>query len=403
MKEPILYIDDEKVNLNSFRMALGRHFKIHLAQEVETVFELLASIPVKILISDQRMPAISGLELIKKVKEQYPDIVCIILTAFSDVGVALEALNQGGVFRFIMKPWDNDEMLMTLRNAITTYNLKLENKKLLTELQFKNHELEAYNEELIATTMALQETNTELIEAKQKAEESDRLKSAFLANMSHEIRTPMNGIIGFSEMIAMPSLDDEKRSYYSGIIIKSSNQLLSIVNDILDISRIETGQILVNKEQVDINEFIDELFSFYTPQAKEKELSLENDKLYTNEACVFVCDVTKLRQVFTNLLSNAIKFTHSGGIKFGYTENNGKIVFYVTDTGIGIALENYENIFDRFRQVETALARKYGGTGLGLSISKALVEHMGGQIWLDSELDLGSTFSFTIPIQKNNS
>lgn len=237
----------------------------------------------------------------------------------------------------------------------------------------------------------------ELIRAKVQAQESDRLKSAFLANMSHEIRTPMNGIIGFSEMLSHENISNAKRLQFSKIIIESSKQLLSIVNDILDISRIETGQIDILKEKVNINNLIFELFTFFSPKLKNTNISFFPYKDLNDKSSTIITDEFKLKQILNNLINNAIKFTHEGYIKFGYKLKNNFIEFYVEDTGIGISKELYGKIFERFHQAELDINRHYGGTGLGLSISKKLVELLGGDIWVKSIPKKGSTFYFTIP------
>lgn len=239
----------------------------------------------------------------------------------------------------------------------------------------------------------------ELYKAKEKAEESDRLKSAFLANMSHEIRTPMNGIIGFSEMLLEPNLSPEIREKYAKVVVNSGEQLLSIVNDILDISRIEAEKVEINKEVININHLFDELKEFFTIKTSKKNLKLFVEKGLDDIDCYFYTDKIKLKQVLNNLISNAIKFTESGHVKVGYslTENKTEILFFVEDTGIGINPEIQPKIFDRFRQAELDVTRQYGGTGLGLSISEKLITLLGGEIWVDSEPGKGSTFYFQVP------
>jgi len=247
--------------------------------------------------------------------------------------------------------------------------------------------------------VALIESNSKLKEAKEKAEESDRLKSAFLANMSHEIRTPMNGIMGFSMMLADPQLPKETRDSYVRIVNSSCDQLLHIVNDIIDISKIEAGQIDVTETVFDLKVLINEVFTFYTSTAQEKGIKLEMDQdrcnLFSNSW--MISDRTKLRQIFDNLLSNALKFTPSGKICLRCELLNGFIQFEIEDTGIGIETELQNVVFERFRQVESNYTKTYGGTGLGLAITKAYIEKLGGKISVISEFGKGSTFSFKLP------
>jgi PAS domain S-box-containing protein len=243
-------------------------------------------------------------------------------------------------------------------------------------------------------------TEQELLVAKEKAEESDKLKSAFLANMSHEIRTPMNAIIGFSEILLKPNLPEERRTKYTVIVVNSCKRLLSIVDDILDISIIESSKLELRKENININEVIYELFSMYDNMAKNNGISVYFHNALDNDSCSIYADKSRLSQILNNLLNNAIKFTKEGQIDFGYTIENKLIRFYVKDTGIGIPDHLQVVIFERFRQAELELTRRYGGTGLGLSISLKLVELMGGKIWVESEPEVGSTFYFTIPYER---
>jgi PAS domain S-box-containing protein len=237
----------------------------------------------------------------------------------------------------------------------------------------------------------------ELIEAKSKAEDSDRLKSAFLANMSHEIRTPLNGIIGFAGLLNKHNLTKEKLNKYSLIINSSSHQLLGIINDIIDISKIEAGLMTITNEPIGLNSILEELYTVYKTLLENKGIKMFLFKGLDDGASEIYTDETKLKQVLNNLLNNAMKFTHDGQIEMGYTLEGSRLKFFVVDSGIGIPSEYLKIVFERFRQVEISDSRKYGGTGLGLSISKALVEMMGGQIWLESEPDKGTSFYFSIP------
>ena len=248
----------------------------------------------------------------------------------------------------------------------------------------------------------VKETEQELIKAKEQAEESDRLKSSFLANMSHEIRTPLNSIIGFSELLGDDDYGVEMKNSFISHIIANGNNLLNIISDIVDISKIESGEITIRKTTFQVENFLIEIKDMYELKAKEKQLSLKcfcscNNK---NEAIIVIADKERLVQVFNNLISNALKFTSEGHIEIGCYQSGEMVEFYVKDTGIGIPADYLEKIFVRFRQVEASYTRKYGGNGLGLAISKNLVELMGGKIRVESELGKGSTFYFTLPLYR---
>ncbi|HPT20533.1 MAG TPA: ATP-binding protein [Bacteroidales bacterium] len=242
----------------------------------------------------------------------------------------------------------------------------------------------------------------ELIRAKEKAEESNSLKSAFLQNISHEIRTPMNAIIGFSSILTDRDLSAEKRDSFAAIIINSSNQLLSIVTDVLTISSLETRQEKLHIQEVCINDVITELFSVFKTQSVNQNISIRTRQPLTDKQTVILADKTKVTQILTNLISNALKFTHEGFVEFGYNLKDNMLEFYVKDSGIGIKPELQDVIFERFRQADLSINKNYGGTGLGLSISKGFVELMNGDIWVQSEIGKGSTFYFTIPYKPVN-
>ncbi|NWJ52442.1 MAG: PAS domain S-box protein [Bacteroidetes bacterium] len=233
-----------------------------------------------------------------------------------------------------------------------------------------------------------------------KAEESDRLKTAFLSNMSHEIRTPMNGIIGFSELLDDDYLSGEERKQYTQIINTNGKHLLSIINDIVDIAKIDSNQLAINKDWFYLNHLLDELLISYDNEKiirDKKNISFILEKEFEDSQSLILTDDVRLRQILLNLLGNALKFTKEGFIKFGYSLQNDKLCFFVQDTGKGVAKEKQTIIFERFRQEEETYTRQFGGTGLGLTISKGLVELLGGKMWLVSDEGKGASFFFTIP------
>lgn len=279
-------------------------------------------------------------------------------------------------------------------------------KKADQELKENEELLRSQNEELNYINVQMQRINEELMVAKEKAEESDHLKSSFLANMSHEVRTPMNAIIGFTEFLAKPSLTDEKRKRFVGLIQQRTYDLMRIIEDILDVSKIEVGQMKIINFEEYLSEILVELLDYYNLKKEKLEtrpaLSLKLTIADPLKHVKIITDSQRLKQIFNNLLDNAFKFTQQGLIEFGCEiKSDDTLLFFVKDTGIGIPPDKQEIIFDRFRQAEDSLTtRKYGGTGLGLSIVKGLVALMNGSIWVESQVNLGTTFFFTLPFNR---
>ena len=242
----------------------------------------------------------------------------------------------------------------------------------------------------------------DLLFAKAKAEESDRLKSAFLANMSHEIRTPMNGIIGFTNLLKEQSLRGEDRKKYINIIKKSSERMLSTINDLIEISKIESGTMEFDISEVNINELLEFINHLFRPEATKKGLEMYLHRPLPYEIARIETDYDKLNSILSNLVKNALKYTSSGRIDIGYRMNLNQIEFFVKDTGIGIEKDRQKVIFDRFVQADVSLSRPYEGAGLGLSIAKGYIDMLGGKIWVQSELQKGSRFYFTIPVKNKH-
>jgi hypothetical protein len=239
------------------------------------------------------------------------------------------------------------------------------------------------------------------IHQQEKAELADRLKTAFLANMSHEIRTPMNGILGFAEILKEPNLTGDQQQECINIIERSGKRMLSIINDIIDISKIESGLMKIDVKSSNINEQIEYIYNFFKPETDKKGLQLSIKNSLPSTEAVIITDHEKLYAVIVNLVKNAIKYTNEGSIEFGYNKKIDRepveLEFFVKDTGIGIPEDRQDAIFERFIQAHVSDRKAYQGAGLGLSISRAYVEMLEGRIWLESVQGTGTTFYFTIP------
>ena len=239
------------------------------------------------------------------------------------------------------------------------------------------------------------ESKNKMKTALRKAEESNHLKSAFLANMSHEIRTPMNGILGFLGLLKTQQLSGKDQENYISIIEKSGKRLLSTINDLIEISKIESGQMEIHNAKINLNEKFNDLFAFFKPQVEEKGLQLFLS--LPEKEMLIDTDGDKLYAAMVNLIKNAVKYSYEGSIKFGYEKKGNLLEFFVKDTGIGISEDKQKSIFERFVQADPSYSSGFEGVGLGLSIAKSYVEMLGGKIWMDSKEGTGSQFYFTLP------
>ncbi len=276
------------------------------------------------------------------------------------------------------------------------------NKSLEQKVQERTKLLNSRNIDLRKEVKRRAQIQEELVIAKDKAEESDKLKSAFLANMSHEIRTPMNGILGFANLLREAE-DEKELNEFIEIIINNGEHLLSLINDIIDLSKIEAGIIKIEKSEFNLNSLTKEIYDMFSSDryVVSKQLKLSYSDGLSNDPVIYT-DRLRLKQVIINLVGNACKYTDEGEIEFGYSLENSNLVFYVKDTGIGIKKEQQPFIFDRFMQASTSITSGRESTGLGLAITKTYLKLMGGDIKVQSEINVGSTFTFTLPVNNDN-
>jgi len=276
--------------------------------------------------------------------------------------------------------------------------------KAMKEVSVKALDAEQKNTKLVKSKSLLENKQVELTTALKKVKESDLLKTNFLANMSHELRTPMNAILGFSELLLNSELS-KKQIEYLKIIDNSGKHLLRLIDDIMNVSRLEAKKIKIVEESFNLNILLDEIIKYSNLQLKKTgktQIKITSNYAF-KEHCNILIDSKCLRQIFINLINNAIKFTFVGEINISYKlQQNNELIFCIKDTGIGIKKEQIPIIFDRFRQADETTTRQFGGSGLGLSISKSCVELLGGEIWVKSEVDKGSEFYFTIPYKQIN-
>ena len=325
----------------------------------------------------------------------------IDLLGFSHDQFIEKSIWEIGIFKDIIA--NHDKFLELKKNEYVRYNdLPLETKDgRIIHVEFVSNVYIADNQNVIQCNIrditARKVIEKELIKAKEQAEESDRLKSAFLANMSHEIRTPMNGIMGFAGLLKEPNLTGDEQQEYIQIIEKSGARMLNIINDIVSISKIESGLMEINMIESNINEQIEYIYAFFKPEIENKGIQFSYKNSLPFEKAIIKTDREKLFAILTNLVKNAIKYSEKGSIELGCDKKGENLEFYVKDSGIGIDSTRLKAIFERFIQADIADKHAYQGAGLGLSISKAYVEMLGGKLWVESEIGIGSTFYFTIP------
>ncbi len=398
----ILLVDDKSENLFALEVILSNEHYLYVKASSgnEALKILLQQQDFSIILMDVQMPEMDGFETSELIRgiEKLKHIPIIFLTASMDSSVQIFKGYQAGAVDYMIKPFSPE----ILKAKVAVF----------VELYKKNHELLSQKEEmerLIRDMKNQKRIEYELIEGKnnaekatQKAEESANLKDAFLSIISHEIRTPLNAIMGFSNVLLKGKLGATEKEQV-GIVKTAGENLLTIMNDIIDLSMIEAGTITFTENNFSIQEIFQTTNKMFAEKAKEKNLTLlfAIDKDVPN---ILVGDQTRLIQIINNLMSNAIKFTEKGTINVcvrSFKNESSLLEFSVTDTGIGISADNLKTIFNRFTQVEDHNKRKYGGLGLGLAIAKRLVDRQGGALTVESKLNEGSTFAFSIPLKKS--
>ena len=378
----ILIVDDNPKNLQVLGKFLqNEQYELEFAINGSAALEWLEIKPFDLILLDINMPGMDGFEVCKKIRSDHKmdKMPVIFLTAETFRESVLKGFEIGAQ-DYITKPFDSRELIMRVK----------------THLSIKNQmeQLENLNQSLEVKVL---ERTAELNKAKEKAEESDRLKSAFLINISHEIRTPLNGIFGFLQLLDKVDLDEARKKDFSTMVHSSGQRLLNTINDIIELSTIEAEKSILSFSEVNIMEVMQFHYEFFMPQAEEQLLELIIAEQITGTSAIVQTDKLKLDRIITNLLKNAILFTSQGTIEFGNYLDNDTIVFYVKDSGIGIPSNRIEAVFDRFVQADLSLSRGHEGAGIGLSIAKAYVEALKGNIWVQSVVDQGSTFFFSIP------
>jgi signal transduction histidine kinase len=378
----ILALDDEKSILASLeRNFLMEPYRLVTAMDIGKAWEVLSSENIKVVISDQRMPGVSGVDFLKQVKDKYPDVVRILLTGHADMQAAEEAVNLGEVYRFMTKPWNVEDLKVTVRKAIEHYDLLIDNRMLFEQTRDSN--------------VQLIKANTDLQRLYDKQKE-------FTSTVSHELRTPLASIKMALDIVlsGTPGPVNNDQSDFLGRAKSNVDRLNRLINDILDLSKMEAGKIVMKMQPGDLKQTVLESLEPQMGVAQGKGIRLECRADPTLPPVIF--DRDRILQVLYNLVGNAIKFTDQGGVCVVVIANavKNEVTVCVEDTGPGISQEDSVKLFQKFQQLEGPMNQKSGGTGLGLAICKTIIECHAGKIWVESEPGKGSRFCFCIPISE---
>ncbi|MBD2518893.1 response regulator [Nostoc sp. FACHB-973] len=392
----ILVVDDDEVDRMAVRRALikaGVQMNLSEVGDGNDAFSVLSSTTYDCVFLDYRLPDQDGLTLIQQIRASEIQVPLVVLTGQGDEQIAVE-LMKAGATDYLSKSRISSEILAhVLRNAIRVYRAEMQAALANQQLRESHEQLIRKNQELERQQQQIQRQNFKLLEA-------SRLKSHFLATMSHELRTPMNAIIGFSQILLRPKFGQLTHQQADMVerILNNGKHLLMLLNEVLDFSKLEAGRLDLKPEIFDIPKVINAAVAEMRSLAEAKNLSLLVQTDLQNP--LGFNDPVRVKQILINLLSNAIKFTESGEIWVEVKElPTNRVAIIVRDTGIGIAPRDFKHIFEAFRQVDQTITRKYPGTGLGLAIVDSLVQMMGGKIFLESQLGVGSMFRIELPRQ----
>lgn len=390
-KANILIVDDQEANIDVLEglLEMQEYSNIKTTTDPRNVVPLYESFKPDLILLDLSMPYLTGFEVMEQLKALVPAntyLPILVLTADVAAESKQRALS-GGASDFLIKPFDLIEVGLRIRNLLHTSYL---------QQQWINQN-QILEEKVAERTYELEKQNIELMAAKEKAEASDRLKSAFINNISHEIRTPLNGILGFGQILTDPDLLPEEKEQYSDMLNSSSSRLINTVTNFMDISLLTSGNQKVYKKEINPENLIKEVIFRFKDACDAKNIVLSILSPALNPDIKLYTDNELLSKTLYQLIDNAVKFTLKGSVVVGYERVENDVHFFVKDTGIGISVENLNQIFDNFIQEDGEITRRYEGSGLGLSIAKGITALLGGKIWVDSEKGKGSTFHFSIP------
>ena len=391
-KEPktrgqLLIIDDEEEILKALRRQFRREYDVYIAVNAEEGLRIIKEVPIQVIITDQRMPGVTGVQFLAQAKKELPDATRLLLTGYADIQAVIDAINEGNVFRYITKPWNTQELATIVREAFERHALLVQNRRLVEELKAANAQLE----------QRVQERTAELAEANARLRAANAQKDYFISMAAHDLRNPLTLILGFVESVLdYPDCTEEERRRYLTLVRRSAEGMVRLLDDLLDLAQIERGQIELRPAAVDLGTFLGEVVEANRLIADRKGITLASE--LPSEPITAWFDRDRIEQVLNNLISNAVKFSRSGTtVTVGATATADEVRIAVVDQGPGIPAEETARIFGEFTRGSARPTAGERSTGLGLAICQRIVALHSGRIEVDSEVGRGSRFVVVLP------
>ncbi len=383
----LLIVETDDTSIQLLNELFTNDYCLHIVPDTKTASQVISTYPVGVVIYDHNVLGKHERRFIKTIQQSHPDIVCLLLTAGRNIDEMIEAINEGHIYRYIQKPWNNMEFQSIVREALDRYDLQVQNRELLQELQITNVQLEA---RVLERTSQLEEANKQLLQL-------NKQKDTFLGMAAHDLRTPITIMQGFADLMVHPRTPAEDVREFGHIIRETLDDMRRLINNLLDYTTIATGRLQLDIETVDMNNYIVRIMRYNRMLANMKNIKLNVNIDQMPETFMF--DPHRIEQVLNNLLSNAIKFSHPETQVTLYVllEDIG-LKFIVEDQGLGIRDDELDKVFGAFQKLSASPTGDESSTGLGLSICKRIVELHGGEIQVCSVLGEGSQFSFYLPV-----
>jgi signal transduction histidine kinase len=382
----LLLIEDDEEILKALISLFRRDYKVYTAKDVETGSRIMTGTPIQVMIADQRLPGMARGEFLSAIKTEFPDVVRLLLTNGADVQALVTSINEGSVYRTIVKPWDALELSAAVRGAFEHYRLAAQNRLLMDELRQSKVVLE---QRVVERTTALEDANVRLRTLIEQ-------RAAFMGMAAHDLRSPITVVQGFTDLLLDPRTPPEDYREFIQVIRESMQDMLVLLNDLLDISAIESGKLMLRLKEVNLRDFSHRVLKLNRRMGEQKNIRLEGE--FEDELPVFRLDPQRIEQVLNNLIGNAFKFSHSGTVvRLSVRRIDGGVEFAVSDQGLGIREDEQDRIFGEFEKMSNRPTANETSTGLGLSICKRIVELHHGYIGVESEHGVGSRFYFTLP------